>query len=98
MEGWPNAGHAKLAPGEKPPEYYGRGSLIWAEGKLIALGECGRLGIFITDAEKPRELGVWQVPGMQYPAWTGPVLAQKRLYLRDESLLICLDWSNEPRR
>jgi hypothetical protein len=95
MEGWPNSSHAKLAPGEKPPEFYGRGSLIWAENKLIALGECGRLGLFSTDPEKPRELGFWQVPGMQYPAWTGPVLAEKRLYLRDEALLLCLDWKKE---
>jgi outer membrane protein assembly factor BamB len=98
MEGWPNGGHAKLAPGEKPPEFYGRGSLIWAENKLIALGECGRLGLFTTDAEKPRELGFWQVPGMQYPAWTGPVLADRRLYLRDEALLVCLDWRQESSR
>jgi len=39
------------------------------------------------------EVGLWQVPGLQYPFWAGPVLAHKRLYLRDESLLICLDWA-----
>ena len=93
FEGWPNASHSKLAPGEKPPEFYGRGSLIWAEGLLIALGECGRLGLFRTNPEKPEEIGFWQVPGMQYPAWTGPVLSKRRLFLRDEALLICLDWA-----
>jgi hypothetical protein len=35
---------------------------------------------------------------MQYPAWTGPVLANRRLYLRDEALLVCLDWKQESSR
>lgn len=93
-EGWPNAGHAKLRPGEAPPEFYGRGSLLLADGKLIALGESGRLGLFEPSPLKPSELGHWQVPGLQYPCWAGPVLSQRRLYLRDEHLLICLDWAD----
>ena len=32
------------------------------------------------------------------PPWTGPVLAQKKLYLRDEALLLCLDWKKESGR
>lgn len=92
-EGWPNAGHSKLREGEKPPEFYGRGSLILADKKLIALGEAGRLGLFEPDSHKTVEIGYWQVPGLSYPCWTGPVLANRRLYLRDESLLLCLDWT-----
>jgi hypothetical protein len=93
FEGWPNAGHSKLREGEKPPEFYGRGSLVFAGGKLIALGEAGRLGLFDLNPEKPDELGFWQVPGLSYPCWTGPVLSNRKLYLRDESLLMCLDWA-----
>lgn len=96
FEGWPNAGHSKLKPGEKPPDFYGRGSLIFADNTLVALGECGRLGIFTTNTQRPEEMGNWQVPGLQYPCWAGPVLAQRRLFLRDETLLICLDWSESP--
>lgn len=92
-EGWPNPGHSKLRPDEKPPEFFGRGSFILAGEKLVALGECGRLGLFEPTPEKVTELGTWQVPGLQYPCWAGPVLAQKRLFLRDESLLLCLDWA-----
>lgn len=93
FEGWPNAGHSKLREGEKPPEFYGRGSLILADGKLVALGEAGRLGLFEPNAAKAVEIGQWQVPGLSYPCWTGPILANRKLYLRDESLLICLDWT-----
>lgn len=92
-EGWPNAGHSKLRPGEQAPEFYGRGSFILADGRLVALGECGQLGLFELSSERLVEVGHWQVPGLQYPCWAGPVLAHKRLYLRDESLLLCLDWA-----
>jgi outer membrane protein assembly factor BamB len=94
FEGWPNAGHSKLREGEKAPEFYGRGSLILADKKLVALGEAGRLGIFETDASKVVEIGQWQVPGLSYPCWTGPVLSNRKLYLRDEGLLLCLDWAD----
>ncbi len=95
FEGWPNAGHSKLRDGEQPPQFYGRGSLIVADGKLVVLGESGLLGILEPDSKKLREVGQWQVPGMSYPCWTGPVLSQGRLYLRDEALLICLDWKQD---
>ncbi|MEQ1851056.1 MAG: PQQ-binding-like beta-propeller repeat protein [Chthoniobacteraceae bacterium] len=90
-EGWPNAGHSKLGPGEKPPDVFGRGSTILVDGKLIALGESGLLGLFKPNTEKLEEISRWQVPGLLYPCWAAPVLSQKRLYLRSEDKLICLD-------
>jgi hypothetical protein len=90
-EGWPNAGHSKLRPGEKPPDVFGRGSTILVNGKLIALGESGLLGLFKPNTEKLEEISRWQVPGLLYPCWAAPVLSQKRLYLRSEDRLICLD-------
>jgi len=90
-EGWPNGGHAKLAEGQKPPDVYGRGSMILADGKLIALGEAGLLGLFKPNPDKLEEIARWQVPQMRYPCWTAPVLANKRLYLRDEDHLVCYD-------
>ena len=93
QEGWPNAGHAKLAEGEKPPDVFGRGSMILADGKLYALGEAGLLGIFKPNPIKLEEISRWQVPRLQYPCWTAPVLANKRLYLRDEDHLVCYDLS-----
>ena len=90
-ESWPNAGHSKLRQGEKPPDVFGRGSTIVADGRIIALGESGLLGLFKPDAEKPEEICRWQVPGLTYPCWAGPVLSQRRLYLRSEERLICLD-------
>ncbi|MEO6789057.1 MAG: PQQ-binding-like beta-propeller repeat protein [Chthoniobacteraceae bacterium] len=90
-EGWPNASHSKLRAGEAPPNVFGRGSTIFADGKLFALGEAGLLGLFKPNAEKIEEVSRWQVPGLTYPCWAGPVLSGKRLYLRCENKLICLD-------
>jgi len=90
-EGWPNASHSKLRPGEAPPNVFGRGSTIFADGKLFALGEAGLLGLFKPDTEKVDEVSRWQVPGLTYPCWGGPVLSGRRLYLRSETKLICLD-------
>jgi hypothetical protein len=33
----------------------------------------------------------FQVPQLHYPCWVAPVLARKRLYLRSEDRLLCLD-------
>jgi outer membrane protein assembly factor BamB len=74
----------------KQPEVYGRGSGILADGKLIALGEGGLLGLFQLDPREPRELARWQVPMLEFPCWTGPVLAEGRLFLRSESRLVAL--------
>jgi hypothetical protein len=34
------------------------------------------------------------VPGMAYPCWAGPVLAGKRLYLRCDDRLVCIDFAH----
>jgi len=73
------------------PPVFGRGSAILAEGKLIVLGEGGLLGLFRANPDKPEELCRWQVPGLKYPCWTAPVLSRRKLYLRDEDQLVCLD-------
>lgn len=75
----------------KRPGVYGRGSVIVADGKLVVLGEGGLLGLFRANPEQPEELGRWQVPSLEYPCWAAPALANRRLYLRSEDRLVCLD-------
>ena len=79
-------------PGSKAqPEVYGRGSAILADGKLVVLGEGGRLGFFALNPARAEQLEAWQVPQLHYPCWAAPVLSRKRLYLRSEDHLVCLD-------
>lgn len=78
-------GHAPTSP------TFGRGSIVQADGKLIVLGEAGLLGLFRPNPEKAEEISRWQVPQLHYPCWAGPVLANKKLYLRSEDHLVCVD-------
>jgi len=87
-ESWP--AHSR----EQPP-VYGRGSAILADGKLIVLGEGGKLGLFRLNSAKPDEICGWQVPQLHYPCWAGPVLSRKKLYLRGEDRLVCLDLARD---
>ena len=73
------------------PKVYGRGSAILADGKLIVLGEGGLLGLFKVNPQKPQEISRWQVPQLHYACWAAPVLSRKKLYLRSEDELICLN-------
>jgi outer membrane protein assembly factor BamB len=79
------------------PSVYGRGSAILADGRLIVLGEGGKLGLFALNPKQPEEVCAWQVPQLHYPCWAAPVLSRKRLYLRSEDRLVCLDLSRKKR-
>ena len=64
-----------------------------ADGKLIVLGEGGLLGLFQLNPRQPEEICRFQLPNLRYPCWAAPVLSQKRLFLRSETQLVCLDLS-----
>jgi hypothetical protein len=73
------------------PKVFGRGSAIMADGKLIALGEGGLLGLFKLNSKQPDEICRAQIAELHHPCWAAPVLSRKRLYLRSENRLVCLD-------
>ena len=84
----------RWAPHSTPtPDVFGRGSGILADGKMIMLGEGGLLGLFKPDPAGAQEISRWQVPGLHYPAWTAPVLADRKLYLRSEDRLVCVGFA-----
>ena len=61
------------------------------EGKLIVIGEAGLLGLFKVNPLQPEEICRGQVPNLHYPCWAAPVLSRKRLYLRSEDAVVCID-------
>jgi outer membrane protein assembly factor BamB len=82
------------APHSSPqPAVFGRGSAILAEGKLIALGEGGMLGLFKPNVKQLEEISRWQVPSLHYACWAAPLLSNKKLYLRSEDRLVCLNFA-----
>ncbi len=82
---------------DEPPQTFGRGSIILADNKLIVLGEAGMLGMFKPNPSAPEELCRFQSPLLRYPCWAGPILSNKRLYLRSEDILVCYDFSKPPK-
>lgn len=81
--------------GSKTPDVYGRGAAIMAEGKLIILGEGGLLGLVKVNSEKLEEISRWQVPKFHHPCWAAPILSDKKVYLRSEDQLVCLDFARK---
>ena len=68
----------------------GKGSLIRADGMLIALSERGKLHLVEADATAYKELASHQV--LSGRCWTQPSLADGRLYLRNMKEMVCLDF------
>src|SRR5262249_30400771 len=61
---------------------FGKGSLTAADGHLVILGEYGRLAVADATPEEYRETASFGFS--QSRCWTVPVIANGRLYLRDE--------------
>ena len=74
-----------------------RGSLLYADGHFISLGEFGRLTLIRPTPEKLDVVSKVQltnehgVERIKYPAWAAPVLSNRFLYLRGKDRLVCLD-------
>jgi outer membrane protein assembly factor BamB len=74
-----------------PWPFYGRGSKIQIGDRFIVLGERGTLALVKVNPKKFEELARASFKQIRYPAWTAPVLSRKRMFLRSEKTLICLD-------
>ncbi|MEE8367418.1 MAG: PQQ-binding-like beta-propeller repeat protein [Thermoanaerobaculia bacterium] len=68
---------------------FGKGSLIYADGKLIVLSDRGRLALVKASPEAYREMG--SVQALTGKSWTAPVLADGRLYLRNHTEMVSYD-------
>ena len=67
---------------------YGKGSLIFAAGKLIVLSENGELALLRADPGECDELARTAV--LDGKCWTTPTLANGRLFVRNHSQIVCL--------
>ncbi len=76
----------------------GRGSIAYADGRLYCCSEMGGTVAMIESSPKGWiEKGRFKLPkesSMRQPSgglWTHPVIANGRLYIRDQELLFCFD-------
>ncbi|MCI0641507.1 MAG: PQQ-like beta-propeller repeat protein [Gemmataceae bacterium] len=68
---------------------FDKGSLMIADGHLFILGEYGTAAVAEATPEEYREKGRFEFSSRK--CWTMPVVANGRLFLRDEQKLACYD-------
>jgi outer membrane protein assembly factor BamB len=73
-----------------------RGSLIAADGKLIAWGEHGHLALLDLSPHQFQLQAMTSEPLLDTPCYAMPALHRGRLYLRNNQELICLDLRESP--
>jgi outer membrane protein assembly factor BamB len=66
-----------------------KGSLMLADGRLIVLGEDGKLSLVEATPQEFREQATGQP--LEGKCWTMPVLSRGRLYLRNQEQMLCLE-------
>jgi outer membrane protein assembly factor BamB len=74
---------------EKGIRSFKKGNLLIADGQLLVLGEFGTL--YQADATPAGYRQRASVSVSENKCWTVPVLADGKLYIRDESQIVCLD-------
>ena len=71
-----------------------KGSLMMADGRIYLRVEDGTMILFEPSRDKFIERGRFEQPDRtREPAWTHPVIANGKLYIRDQDLLLCYDVS-----
>ncbi|MCO6436873.1 MAG: PQQ-like beta-propeller repeat protein [Phycisphaerae bacterium] len=69
-----------------------KGSLALADGRLYLRAEDGTMILIEPNCKEYIERGRFEQPDRtREPAWTHPVIANGKLYVRDQDLLLCYD-------
>ena len=69
----------------------GKGSLVYADGHLYCLSENGVVGLVEANSEGYKEKSRFEIPRGSFPTWSQPVVANGKLYLREQDTLYCYD-------
>jgi outer membrane protein assembly factor BamB len=69
----------------------GKGSLVYADGRLYCFSENGVMGLVEATPTGYVERGRFRIPQDSLPTWTHPVVAGGRLYLRDQDTIYAFD-------
>ena len=69
----------------------GKGNCIYADQRLYCMGETGAVGLIEPTPTAYTEKSRIGIPPGSNPTWTPPVVANGRLYLREQDKLYCLD-------
>jgi outer membrane protein assembly factor BamB len=70
---------------------FDKGSVLIADGKLIVYGANGILALAQTNPDAYIEISRFQFSKAARSCWSVPVVANGRLYVRDQERLVCFD-------
>ena len=60
----------------------GKGSIVYADGRLYCLGENGKIGLIEANSAEFNLINLFDLPPGDGPCWAHPVISQGKLYLR----------------
>jgi hypothetical protein len=69
----------------------GKGSVTYADGMLYVYGEKGTVGLVEATPKSYHEISRFQINPGDYNTWTPPVIADGKMYLREQDNLYCYD-------
>jgi outer membrane protein assembly factor BamB len=69
----------------------GKGSVAYADKRLYVLSEDGVLALVEPRTDQYQEISRFELKTGRYPSWSPPVIADGRLYIRDQDRLIAFD-------
>ncbi len=69
----------------------GKGSLVYADGMLYCLGERYQMALVEATPDEYREHGRFKIDAFGRPSWPHPVVANGRLYIRNQHQLTAYD-------
>jgi outer membrane protein assembly factor BamB len=72
-----------------------KGSLCYADGMLYCFGEKNQMALVEANPKEYVEHGQFETPDSGKPTWAHPVVANGRLYLRDQDTLTVYDVSGK---
>jgi outer membrane protein assembly factor BamB len=67
----------------------GKGNCIYAQNRLYCMGEDGKVGLIEPNPTAYKEISRFEIPSGVLPTWTPPVIADGKLYLREQNNLYC---------
>ena len=67
----------------------GKGGLTYADGKLYLLSEDGVVGLAEATPAGYKEISRFTIQRNEFPTWTPPVIADGKMYLREQDNLYC---------
>ena len=67
----------------------GKGSVVFADGNLIVVGENGVVALVKIGTDSYQEISRFSIELTGWPAWAHPVVANGSLFIRDQNSLYC---------